>query len=55
MFVTLVTEYRASETPDVPIEVARAVYRADLVQFRLDLSNGSSIPQATWELSEATR
>jgi len=55
VFVTLVTEYRASETPDVPIEVARAVYRADLVQFRLDLSNGSSIPQATWELSEATR
>jgi len=55
VFVTLVTEYRASETPDVPFEVARAVYRADLVQFRLDLSNGSSIPQATWELSEATR
>ena len=54
VFVTLITEHRASGTQDRPFEVARAVYRADRVQFRLELSGRSSIPQATWQLSEAS-
>lgn len=53
VFVTLVTEHRASGSKDRPFEVARAVYRADRVQFHLELSGSSAIPQATWQLSEA--
>lgn len=53
VFVTLIVEYRASGMQDRPFEVARAVYRADRVQFHLELSGHSAIPQATWQLSEA--
>jgi GntR family transcriptional regulator len=53
VFVTLIVEYRAAGTQDRPFEVARAVYRADRVQFHLELSGNSAIPQATWQLSEA--
>ncbi len=54
VFVTLIIEHRASGTQDRPFEVARAVYRADRLQFRLELSGSSSIPQATWQLSEVS-
>lgn len=53
VFVTLIIEHRASGMQDRPFEVARAVYRADRVQFHLELSGNSAIPQATWQLSEA--
>ncbi|HZP07907.1 GntR family transcriptional regulator [Methyloceanibacter sp.] len=53
VFVTLIVEHRAAGHQDRPFEVARAVYRADRVQFHLELSGHSAIPQATWQLSEA--
>jgi len=53
VFVTLIVEHRARGMQDRPFEVARAVYRADRVQFHLELSGHSAIPQATWQLSEA--
>lgn len=52
VFVTLITEHRASGKQDRPFEIARAVYRADKVQFHLELSGNGAIPQATWQLSE---
>jgi GntR family transcriptional regulator len=53
VFVTLIVEHRAAGMQDRPFEVARAVYRADRIQFHLELSAASAIPQATWHLSEA--
>ena len=53
VFVTLIVEHRASGSKDRPFEVARAVYRADKVQFHLELASSSPIPHATWQLSEA--
>jgi hypothetical protein len=53
VFVTLIIEHRAAGMQDRPFEVARAVYRADRVQFHLELAGNSAIPQATWQLSEA--
>lgn len=53
VFVTLIIEHRAVGQQDRPYEIARAVYRADRVQFHLELSSNSTIPQATWQLSEA--
>lgn len=55
VFVTLITEHRASGKRDRPFEIARAVYRADRVQFHLELSGNGAIPHATWHLSEAGR
>jgi GntR family transcriptional regulator len=54
VFVTLITEYRASGKHDRPFEIARAVYRADRVQFHLELSGDGAIPHATWHLSEVS-
>lgn len=53
VFVTFITEHCASGKQDRPLEIARAVYRADRVQFHLELSGNGAIPQATWQLSEA--
>jgi len=52
VFVTLITEHRASGKQDRPFEIARAVYRADRVQFHLELSGNGAIPQATWQLAQ---
>jgi hypothetical protein len=42
-------EYRQSEDGPVPFEVARFNYRADILQFRLELpSKSSGGMQATW-------
>jgi GntR family transcriptional regulator len=51
VFVTLCTEYRRGRGGDQPIEVARAVYRVDKVQFRFDVSPDGAQPQATWQLA----
>jgi DNA-binding GntR family transcriptional regulator len=53
VFVTLIIEHRAAGHQDRPYEVARAVYRADRVQFHLELAGNSAVPHATWQLSEA--
>lgn len=53
VFVTFITEYRGDGQKDRPFEVARAVYRVDRIQFRLELSPDGSVPQATWKLAEA--
>jgi len=51
VFVTLSTEYRRVRGGEEPIEVARAVYRVDKVQFRFDVSAAGAQPQATWQLA----
>ena len=51
VFVTLSTEHRRSADGEKPIEVARAVYRVDKVQFRFDVSAEGAQPQATWQLA----
>lgn len=54
VFVTLITEHRANGAEEHPFEIARAVYRADRVQFHLELSAAGDVPQATWHLADAT-
>lgn len=53
VFVTLITEHRANGSNERPFEISRAVYRADRVQFRLELSAAGEVPQATWHLADA--
>jgi GntR family transcriptional regulator len=52
VFVTLITEYRRAQPEDRPFEVTRAVYRADRVQFHLELAPDGVAPQAVWQLAE---
>ncbi|HET7171896.1 MAG TPA: GntR family transcriptional regulator [Gaiellales bacterium] len=51
VFVTLCTEHRRFRGGEEPIEVARAVYRVDKVQFRFDVSADGAQPQAVWQLA----
>jgi DNA-binding GntR family transcriptional regulator len=55
VFVTLVTEYVREGERERPFEVARAVYRVDRVQFRLEVSEHGTAPEATWQLADAAR
>jgi hypothetical protein len=49
--VTSAVETRTSESGNVPLEVARGVYRADRVQFRLDFAGADSVAEARWQLT----
>jgi GntR family transcriptional regulator len=51
VFVTSAVETRATESGDVPVEVARGVYRADRVQFTLELAGAEPQAQARWQLT----
>ena len=51
VFVTLITEYCASGRRERPFEITRAVYRADRVQFHLELSGTTEVPHAIWHLA----
>ncbi len=54
VFVTSCTEHRRAGGDTKPFELARVVYRADVVQFRLELSqDGRAVPEATWQLAQA--
>jgi GntR family transcriptional regulator len=49
VFVTLCTEFHKEKREEVPLEVARGVYRVDLVQLHFDVSSNSYIPNAAWK------
>lgn len=51
VYVTLVTEHVSDRGRPRPFEVARGVYRADIVQFRFELAGGGAVPHASWELA----
>lgn len=53
VFVTLITEYERASDGERPFEVSRAVYRADRIQFHLELSPSGTIPHTTWKLADA--
>jgi GntR family transcriptional regulator len=53
VFVTSAVETRTSQSGDVPVEVARGVYRADRVQFTLEFAGAESQAQARWQLTPA--
>jgi GntR family transcriptional regulator len=49
VFVTFATESRVIRSNETPFEVARGVYRADRVQFRLELAEDEGLPEARWQ------
>ena len=49
VFVTLCTEFHESKKEEVPFEVARGVYRVDLVQLHFGISFNSKIPNSSWK------
>lgn len=49
VFVTFATETRIARSREIPFEVARGVYRADRVQFRLELAESEGLPEARWQ------
>lgn len=51
VFVTFATENRVVRSQEKPFEVARGVYRADRVQFRLELAEEGGLPEARWQLT----
>jgi GntR family transcriptional regulator len=55
VFVTLCTEHSRAPGGERPIEVVRAVYRVDKVQFRFNVSADGAEPLATWELAAQAR
>lgn len=52
VFVTLCTEYHLENGEEIPFEVARGVYRVDMVQLRFDVSSSSQIPNAFWQIAD---
>lgn len=50
VFVTFATENQVLSGREVPFEVTRGVYRADRVQFRLELAAGAAFAEARWHM-----
>ena len=49
VFVTLCTEFQKAKSGETPLEVARGVYRVDLVQLHFDVSANGHSPKEIWK------